>query len=115
MLPMMRNGSTGLFCPAAAGVYWASRAQGNTASKSERTKCFIGRKIIEAMQSQRLSVMHATVNHFVPQRLMHALRYFVVDPGIRRDLNTSLAPRPILCRSQKFFAYPFVPMALSNI
>ena len=33
-------------------------------------------------KSQRLTVMHTAVHHLVPQRLMHALGHFIVDPGI---------------------------------
>src|SRR4051812_29780552 len=42
MLPMMRKGSTGSFCPAVAGVYWANMPHGNPASRSVKKRCFIG-------------------------------------------------------------------------
>src|SRR5262249_34985413 len=65
--------------------------------------------------SQRLAVVHTAVHHLVSQRLVHALRYFVVDPGIRGHLEATLAACPVFPPTPKFLAYPPVPVAVSYV
>ena len=59
--------------------------------------------------------MHTAVHHFVPQRLMHALGHFIVDPGIGRDLNAPLAACPVFRRGHEFLANPSVSIVLRNV
>jgi hypothetical protein len=59
--------------------------------------------------------MHTAVHDLVPQRLMHALGHFIVNPSVRCNLNAPLAACPVFCPCQEFPTYPPVSMVLSNV
>jgi hypothetical protein len=67
---------------------------------AQMTECWASAGI-----SQRPTIMHTAVHNLVPQRLVHALGQLIVDPCIRRHLNTPLAACPIFCRGQKSPTY----------
>src|SRR5207253_5544597 len=58
---------------------------------------------------------YAALHNLKSQRLVHSLRYLVMDRRIRSHLDTSLAARPIFRSSQEFRSNPLLPPVLRDV
>src|SRR5690348_15260312 len=59
--------------------------------------------------------MHAAVDDLISQGLMGTLRYFVVDPCIGGDFNTSVTTRPVFRGRNKPLPYSLISIILGDV